>query len=69
MSRPLKNNTACAGLNKGWRRATFIVREDHYDFVKKMAYIRKESIKDFLDKLLEREYKRITLSTKDLKES
>lgn len=59
-------STSKAGLKKGLIRATFIVEERHLDFIKKVAFIRKQSIKDFMYSMLEREYNRITLSHKNM---
>lgn len=41
-----------AGLKTGWTRATFIIREEHGDGIKSVAYWERKDIKDILDEAL-----------------
>jgi len=48
----LKGNTTQEGLQMGWKRATFIVREKHLDDIKSHAYWERMDMKDVLDEAL-----------------
>jgi hypothetical protein len=41
-----------AGLKIGWTRATFIIREEHGENIKALAYWDRREIKDLLDEAL-----------------
>jgi len=47
-------SSASAGLPEGYTRATFIVKQEHIDRLKAMAYVKKVSIKELLDHALTR---------------
>jgi hypothetical protein len=44
--------SASAGLPEGYTRATFIIRQDHIDRLKALAYVNKSSIKDLVDQAM-----------------
>ena len=45
-------STAFLGLQPGWRKATFIVRDEYYQKMKDLAYWERISSKDLLDQVL-----------------
>jgi hypothetical protein len=47
------NDSARAGLQRGWTRATFIIREEYLARLKDKAYWDRKAIKDVLDEILE----------------
>lgn len=49
-----KVSTSKLGVPAGWRKATFIVREGHFQKMKDLAYWERTSIKELLDQALER---------------
>ncbi len=49
----IANDSARAGLQPGWIRASFIVREKYLASLKKKAYWDRRAIKDILDEILE----------------
>jgi len=40
------------GLKDGWTRATFIMREDHLNKIKAIAYWKRKNIKEVMDEAL-----------------
>jgi hypothetical protein len=46
------NDSARAGLQQGWTRATFIIREEYLAKLKDKAYWDRRAIKDVLDDIL-----------------
>jgi hypothetical protein len=46
------NDSARAGLQRGWTRATFIIREEYLSKLKEKAYWDRKAIKDVLDDIL-----------------
>lgn len=44
--------SASAGLPDGYTRATFIIKQDHVDRLKALAYVNKTSIKDLVDQAM-----------------
>ena len=52
-SRKPRLTSAHRGLPAGWRRATLIMREEHFNKLKAMAYWDRTSIKEILDEALE----------------
>ena len=49
-----KPSTSKLGVSPGWRKATFIVREEHFQKMKDLAHWERIPVKDLLDQLLER---------------
>jgi hypothetical protein len=49
---PEQGQSARAGLQPGWIRATFIVREGNLQKLKSLAYRERKGIKDILDEAL-----------------
>lgn len=49
-----KPSTSTLGVSPGWRKATFIVREEHFQKMKDLAYWERIPVKDLLEQLLER---------------
>ena len=47
------NNSSKIGLQCGWTRATFIIKEEHCKKLKAHAYWERISVKEILDALLE----------------
>lgn len=47
-----QNETARAGLQAGWIRASFIVREEYLKRLKEKAYWDRKAIKEVLDEIL-----------------
>jgi hypothetical protein len=47
------SSTSSKGLSKGWTRATFIVRQDLVDKVKRAAYWDRKQIKDVVTEALD----------------
>jgi hypothetical protein len=47
------NDSARAGLQQGWTRATFIIREEYLAKLKERAYWDRKAIKEVLDEILE----------------
>jgi hypothetical protein len=45
--------TSYDGLREGWTRATFILREDHLEKIKWLAYWKRKNIKEVMDEALE----------------
>jgi hypothetical protein len=45
-------SAAKAGLKSGWTRATMIVRDDHLEAIKALAYWRREQLKDLMSRAL-----------------
>jgi hypothetical protein len=45
-------NTSQRGLHKGWTRNTFILRKDHLEKIKGLAYWERKTIKDVVDEAL-----------------
>lgn len=43
--------TAHKGLKDGWTRATLIIREDHLDMLKAVAYLERIDIKDLVESI------------------
>ncbi len=41
------------GLKDGWTRATFILRKDHLEKIKALAYWKRKNIKEVMDEALE----------------
>ena len=50
-TREITSKTSQAGLNEGWSRATFIMREEFIEKVKALAYWDREEIKEVIDKI------------------
>ena len=46
-------NTTYAGVREGWRRATFLVREDQYEKIKAVAYWERKNIKEVIEEAFE----------------
>lgn len=46
-------DTARAGLQPGWIRASFIVREEYLKRLKEKAYLDRKAIKDVLDEIFQ----------------
>lgn len=44
--------SASAGLPEGYTRATFIIKHDHIDRLKALAYVNKSSLKDLVDQAM-----------------
>lgn len=44
--------TTHAGLQDGWTRATFIVKEDHLETLKSLAYYQRRNIKEVLEEAM-----------------
>lgn len=57
------NNTAYAGLKKDWTRATFIVKKEHLEKVKAVAYWDRKKLKDVIADALESYLKNKTINT------
>ena len=51
-NKELKGNTTQEGLQRGWKRATFIVKEKHLDDIKSHAYWERMDMKEVLDEAL-----------------
>jgi hypothetical protein len=51
-NKEFKSNTTQEGLQRGWKRATFIVREKHLDNIKSHAYWERLDLKEVLDEAL-----------------
>lgn len=49
----LAGRTARAGLQPGWTRRTFIVRDTHLEKLEALSYWERTSLKDLLDAALE----------------
>lgn len=49
-----KPSTSTLGVPPGWRKATFIVREEHFQKMKDLAYWERIPVKDLLEQLFER---------------
>jgi len=47
---PIK--TTQQGLHDGWTRATFILRKNHLEKIKELAYWERKTIKEVLDEAL-----------------
>jgi DNA-binding NarL/FixJ family response regulator len=47
------NSTSEAGLRADWTRATFIVRKEHLEKIKALAYWERKKLKELLDEALE----------------
>jgi hypothetical protein len=41
------------GLKAGWTRGTFILRKDHLDKIKSLAYWERKQVKEVMDEVLE----------------
>ena len=50
------------GLPKGWRRVTFIMRDDHYEKLQEMSYLERITMKDILEKVFDRLFEKQTKS-------
>jgi hypothetical protein len=48
----VSHDSARAGLQQGWTRATFIIREEYLAKLKDKAYWERKAIKDVLDEIL-----------------
>lgn len=48
-----KKSTSTKGLEEGWTRATFIMREDYVKKIKAYAYWERKTVKDIVDQMLE----------------
>lgn len=46
--------TSKLGVPPGWRKATVIIRDEHYEKLKDLSYWERISIKDILDEVLKR---------------
>jgi len=46
------NKTSQKGLKDGWIRATFILRKDHLEELKALAYWERKKIKEVIDEAL-----------------
>ena len=46
-------NTTYSGVRDGWKRATFIVREDQYEKIKAVAYWDRRNIKEVIEEAFE----------------
>ncbi len=44
--------TSQGGLKEGWTRATFIVREEHLEKLKALAYWERKQLKELVDEVL-----------------
>ena len=44
--------TTQQGLHDGWTRATFILRKNHLEKLKALAYWERKTIKDVMDEML-----------------
>jgi hypothetical protein len=49
----VEQKTTTAGLQEGWTRSTFILREDFLEKLKGLAFYENKSIKDILDEVLD----------------
>jgi len=49
----VQTKTSYQGLREGWTRATFILREDHLEKIKSLAYWKRRNIKEVMDEALE----------------
>ena len=45
--------SASAGLQPGWTRRTFIVREEHLEKLEALSYWEKKSLKELIDEALD----------------
>ena len=45
--------TSQKGLKNGWTRATFILRNDHLEKIKALAYWERKKVKEVVDEALE----------------
>jgi hypothetical protein len=61
-----KKSTSTKGLEEGWTRATFIMREEYVQKLKAYAYWERKTVKDVVDHMLEQFLK--GKSVKDLPE-
>jgi hypothetical protein len=48
-----KKSTSTKGLEEGWTRATFIMREEYVQKLKAYAYWERKTVKDVVDSMLE----------------
>ncbi len=62
-SSTVNNNQNQTGITAGWTRATFIVKEEHLEMIKVIAYWDQRAVKDVIDEALEH-----YLSNKNLEE-
>ncbi len=46
------SKTAVIGLPSGFTRATFIIKQEHVDRLKAIAFVRKKAIKDVVDEIM-----------------
>ena len=53
MTKILREKTTCKGLPDGWTRATFIVKEDHLQKIKAIAYWERTTVKELLEEALD----------------
>lgn len=49
-----KLSSSKMGLPEGWRKATVIIRDEHYEKLKDISYWERIPIKDIIDQVLER---------------
>lgn len=49
----VKTKSSREGLQEGWTRATFILKEDHLEKIKALAYWKRKNIKEVMDEVLE----------------
>ena len=47
-------NTSRTGVREGWKRATFIVREDLYEKIRAVAYWDRRNIQDVVEEAFEK---------------
>jgi hypothetical protein len=52
-SKMISIKTTQRGLQDGWTRATFILRKNHLEKIKELAYWERKTIKEVLDEMLE----------------
>jgi hypothetical protein len=45
-------NSSQKGLKDGWTRATFILRDDHLEKIKDLAYWKRNHVKEVMDEVL-----------------
>ena len=49
----LQENSLTNGLPAGWTRTTLVIREDHLEKLKALAYWERTQIKDIIEELVE----------------
>ena len=53
MKESSREKTTCKGLPDGWTRATFIVKEEHLQKIKAIAYWERLTVKELLEEALD----------------